>query len=203
MLAVTGGKGGVGKTTTALGVARALGERGEQVLVVDADRDLPDLARTVGVDATRPTSTALGPTPGTAVPDWSSVRVLTLPRDRHRSTTVLDELADRPERVVVDCPAGAGRAAATPLRVADRSLVVSTAAPASLRDAAKATAMAETLGARPTATVATRCSTPQTDIGRLLPTPVLPVPTVRTPLSAKLTRRSHRKISERVIIRNC
>ncbi|ESS06245.1 MAG: CobQ/CobB/MinD/ParA nucleotide binding domain protein, partial [uncultured archaeon A07HB70] len=40
MLAIAGGAGGAGKTTTALGLARALPGR---VVVADADVDMPDL----------------------------------------------------------------------------------------------------------------------------------------------------------------
>ncbi|ESP89504.1 nucleotide-binding protein, partial [Candidatus Halobonum tyrrellensis] len=51
MLAVTGGKGGTGKTTTTLGLARALDGR---TLAVDADWDLPDLHALAGVDRAWP-----------------------------------------------------------------------------------------------------------------------------------------------------
>ncbi|WP_423997209.1 MinD/ParA family ATP-binding protein [Halorubrum trapanicum] len=45
MIAVAGGKGGSGKTTTTLGLARALSRRGAPVVAADADWDLPNLAR--------------------------------------------------------------------------------------------------------------------------------------------------------------
>lgn len=44
MLAVAGGKGGSGKTTTTVGLARALARRGASVVAADADWDLPNLA---------------------------------------------------------------------------------------------------------------------------------------------------------------
>ena len=43
MIAVTGGKGGSGKTTTTVGLARALARRGASVVAADADWDLPNL----------------------------------------------------------------------------------------------------------------------------------------------------------------
>lgn len=45
MIAVAGGKGGSGKTTTTVGLARALSRRGAPVVAADADWDLPNLAR--------------------------------------------------------------------------------------------------------------------------------------------------------------
>jgi septum site-determining protein MinD len=57
MLAVAGGKGGAGKTTTTLGLAGALARQRKTVLAADADREMPDLhamagvARTPGLDA--------------------------------------------------------------------------------------------------------------------------------------------------------
>jgi septum site-determining protein MinD len=57
MLAVAGGKGGAGKTTTTLGLAGALARQRRTVLAADADREMPDLhamagvARTPGLDA--------------------------------------------------------------------------------------------------------------------------------------------------------
>jgi len=43
VIAVTGGKGGSGKTTTTVGLARALARRGASVVAADADWDLPNL----------------------------------------------------------------------------------------------------------------------------------------------------------------
>ncbi|POG57234.1 nucleotide-binding protein, partial [Haloferax marisrubri] len=47
MLAIAGGKGGSGKTTTTLGLASALDG---PVLAVDADRDMPNLHAMAGVE---------------------------------------------------------------------------------------------------------------------------------------------------------
>ncbi|MUV61849.1 AAA family ATPase, partial [Halobacterium sp. CBA1126] len=62
MLAVAGGKGGSGKTTTALGLAGALVERRRRPLVVECDLDAPNLhlragvPRDPGLDAPDPTA---------------------------------------------------------------------------------------------------------------------------------------------------
>lgn len=50
--------------------------------------------------------------------------------------------------MLVDCPAGASRAAADPLRHADAVLLVTTADPQTVEDALKTVAMARTLGTR-------------------------------------------------------
>ena len=203
MLAVTGGKGGVGKTTTALGVARALGRREEAVVAVDVDRDLPDLARTARVDTVRSSADALDSTPGQADPVCSAVRIVTAPRSRRDTRRLLEALADRPEFVVLDCPAGAGRSATAPLRFAERSLVVSTVEPASLRDAAKTVAVARALDARPVAAVLSGCNDRPTAVERLLPTPVLPVPRVCEPLEADRLRDLYEELSYFATLRNC
>ncbi|MAL32494.1 MAG: ATPase, partial [Marinobacter sp.] len=43
-IAITGGKGGVGKTTVALNLAIALSEQGQKVLLLDGDTDLANVS---------------------------------------------------------------------------------------------------------------------------------------------------------------
>jgi Mrp family chromosome partitioning ATPase len=49
VIGVTGGKGGVGKTTVAVNVACALADMGHKVALVDADVDAPNAAILLGV----------------------------------------------------------------------------------------------------------------------------------------------------------
>jgi ATP-binding protein involved in chromosome partitioning len=53
LVAVASGKGGVGKSTVSLGLARALAERGRKVGLLDADIYGPDIPLMLGVKQTR------------------------------------------------------------------------------------------------------------------------------------------------------
>jgi len=165
MLAVAGGKGGCGKTTTALGVAAALaavGERSERsVLVADADRDMPDLHTLAGVDRTPTLEDAVNAdAPGAVARSTEDVhapgvRILPAPTGITGDVTVaLSTLSD--DVAVVDCPAGAGPDAVAPLRIAGRVLLVAQATGESLRDAVKTATMARELDCRPVGLVLTR-----------------------------------------------
>ncbi len=211
MLAVVGGKGGVGRTTTALGVALALG-RECRVVVVDADTDAPDLARMAGIVGGATTERAVaggdpsplvalaGGTPareaGRPHPDCPRVTVVpgggASPRAARRA---LARLAAADRQVVVDCPAGAGRAVAGPLRLADRALVVSTPRPSALRDALKSAAMARALDTPVDGVVLTRCRTvPNGTDGLFDGAPVARIPALGDAGSAALPAEYHRVI---------
>lgn len=204
MLAVAGGKGGVGKTTVAVGLARAFARAGRDPLVVDADRDMPDLARRAGVpDAPGVAAVADGtPVPAAAhAADGTGVRVLPLAAgtdgDAVRRTLARARTRDHP--VLVDCPAGAGRDAARPLRAADRVLVVTTPTPSSLRDAAKTAAMARALDTGVAGAVVTRAGGPGGNPGsdpppveRLLGCPpVAAVPETDAPIAGSRARNAY------------
>lgn len=162
MLAIAGGKGGCGKTTTALGLAAALARDGAAPVVADADRDAPDLGlladATPSSDATaqaadRPLQSIARES--TTFPDVSVVPApASLSDGDFHAALVRFAADDRP--VICDCPAGASRDAVVPLRASDEVLLAATLAPASLRDAAKTAAMADRLGVDVAGTVLTR-----------------------------------------------
>lgn len=153
MLAIAGGKGGCGKTTVALGLAAAYGRQRRRPLVVDADVDTPNLHLLAATPADpRPIAGDRRPADPSArahpSPDYRGVDVLPGGSGPDTDVGVADSLArlpdDRP--VLVDCPAGASRAVADPLRRADAALLVTTTDRQTVEDALKTAAMARALG---------------------------------------------------------
>ncbi|MFB6074941.1 MAG: MinD/ParA family protein [Haloarculaceae archaeon] len=154
MLAVAGGKGGCGKTTTAWCLARALAERGTDVLAVDADVQMPDLHVLAGVPgspgvealAERRLERAGHPTGDgvTVVPAAASERI---------PAATLERLRGDDRFVLLDLPAGAGPDAVGPLRAATATILVTRPTRESLTDAAKTAAVARRLDAAPVGTV--------------------------------------------------
>jgi septum site-determining protein MinD len=175
MLAIAGGKGGVGKTTTALGLAAALPDR---PLVVDADQDMPDLHALAGVTRDGPEDAEL-PDRIQAVEDR---RCHVLPVPDHEPPSPSRRLArvraawtdpDDSPPILIDTPAGAGIDAAAPLEVADGVVVVSTACAPALRDAAKTASMARAVGTPVVGAVVTRTAVRPPSVDDLLGCPLL------------------------------
>ncbi|MFU1781366.1 MinD/ParA family ATP-binding protein [Haloarcula japonica] len=185
MLAIAGGKGGCGKTTIALGVGQALGTSTRPSLVVDTDRDMPNLHRRAGVDPTPGIADITASTEPTAVAQRATAveNVDVLPCQTAPEAVVDNAIGSLPRRdrpVVLDCPAGAGPDAARPLRAADRTVLVSEPTRQSLTDAAKTAAMARALGAPPAIAVLVGSD------GSVDPSPLLSCPeTVHVPSVSK------------------
>ncbi|KTG11291.1 CDP-4-keto-6-deoxy-D-glucose-3-dehydrase [Haloprofundus marisrubri] len=188
MLAIAGGKGGCGKTTTTLGVARALDGH---VLAVDADRDMPNLHALAGVPR-EPTVADVG---GVAddplsIAHESSPGLSVLPAASggpgSDTGSQLERVKSTETTTLVDCPAGAGPDAAGPLRVADAVLLVSTLCAPALRDTAKTAAMARALGTRVVGVVLNRTRLAPAGVSELLDCPVLGT----VPEHAESTRRT-------------
>lgn len=173
MLAIAGGKGGCGKTTTALGLAAALARDGASPTVVDADLDSPDVH--LLADATPPSQVASedatddqppeSPLLGSTTPEAAALESGVIPGvsvvpaeviDDGCVQTALERFAAVDGPVLVDCPAGASRDAIAPLRASDEVLLATTLSPPSLRDAAKTAAMADRLDADLLGVVLTR-----------------------------------------------
>lgn len=191
MLAVTGGKGGTGKTTTALGLARALGADGTETVVVDADWALPDLGAIAGVERriAYPDGDAARSLLAAAISDadGANVRVLpapATPRERDVRESLRRVVAATPEgtQAIVDCPAGAAADAVAPFRIAERAILVTEACAPALRDAAKIAAVARRLGTPVVGAVLTRSTAVPPGVRDLLGCPVLArVPSASSP----------------------
>lgn len=156
VLGIAGGKGGCGKTTTAIGLARRLVAGGHSPVIVDCDTDMPDLHRYTGTDRS-PNADALAdgdPISSTLQRSTTVPGVGVIPAG---SPGRLGEALRRVEGwhgpVLLDCPAGAGPDAVDPLRHADRTLLVSTDDPQCLEDTARTGAIATRVNARPYGTV--------------------------------------------------
>jgi septum site-determining protein MinD len=203
MLAIAGGKGGCGKTTTALGLARALATDDRTPLVVDADCDMPNV-HAMAEAPVAPTIAAVAKgAPASAVASrparFPGIRTLGAgdPGPTARGLAALD-WPHGP--TLVDCPAGADRTAATPLRVADRSVLVTLATRRSLTDTAKTAAMARALDAAPIVAVCTRTDSPPPCADVLDCEHVAAIPeTTDRPLSTPEIRRGYRSISHSIL----
>ncbi|MFB6070491.1 MAG: MinD/ParA family protein [Halanaeroarchaeum sp.] len=183
MLAIAGGKGGVGKTTTTLGIGLALLARRRDPVLVDADVDAPNLHLVADV-----------PDDGVAaLAEGASVEDAATPASRFGGVRVLGSYPGAPVRrairglttdrpVIVDSPPGASRDAVFPLRIADHAVVVTTPEPQAVRDAATTARVAATVGTPVVAWIVTRSATvPERVAAAAGSTPVVPVPATRSP----------------------
>lgn len=168
ILAVTGGKGGVGKSTVALNVGAELG-----AVVVDADLGMADLPTSRGPDlhdvlAGRADATE-------AVREAGPVDLLPCGRslagaraaDHARLVAAAEAVAAEYGDVVIDCPAGMAADAGLPLVAADRCVLVASPHEFALADAVRTRALARELDAGLARVVLNRCGAdPPTDAVR-------------------------------------
>lgn len=177
MLAVVGGKGGVGKTTTALGLAGALARRGSRPILVDCDEDMPDCARMLGITDHHGLGAIAGGAPLEIAGSRSATLDGALVLPAHPGDPVdaaLREL-DSTSPTILDCPGGAGPPTAVPLRHADRSLIVTTPSSEAIEDAVKSAAIARTLSAPPIGFLVTMSDSAPRGLAEALETPLLGV----------------------------
>jgi len=205
VIAIAGGKGGCGKTTTTVALARALADRGEATpLAADADWDMPNLHALAGAASTPSLAELADAASPRALAQFVGdppIGVLPAPTGEAsgRANRAIETLRARSGHapVLVDCPAGAGRDAARPLRVADGVVLVSTATPDSLRDAAKTAAMADALGTPVLGGAVTRTASVPAGARRLLGADrLIPVPDAAAPLDDPGVRRASAKLAD-------
>ncbi|MFT4947942.1 MAG: septum site-determining protein MinD [Natronomonas sp.] len=183
---VAGGKGGVGKTTTAVNVSAALQQRGHDVVVVDADLGMANLGELVGAedghsvhqvlaDEATVEETLVDVDEGlTVLPGEQSLDAFA-GADPSGLTDVLGRLRERYDVVVVDTGSGVSHEMAVPLGLADGVVLVTTPEAVAVTDAGKTADLVGRLGGTVLGVVTLR-ATGDTDlagIGSQLGVPVL------------------------------
>ena len=126
-------------------------------VVIDADRDCPDLTTVTGTDGGL-ARLAAGEPLGVAGTLTAGVTVLgaRFDTDPGALSTAMERLADTKRPGFLDCPAGAGRPAARPLRRAAASVVVTHRTERAIVNGWKASAMVRRLGTEPRGVVVSR-----------------------------------------------
>ncbi|WP_144924614.1 nucleotide-binding protein [Halorubrum salsamenti] len=155
--AVASAKGGVGKTTTTAAVATLLADSGADVVAIDADLGMANLAAAVGVppggitlhdvlagaaephDAVHEGPAGLRVVPGAADLDAYAAA------DPSELRGVVDAFDDA-DYVFVDAGAGLSHDSTLPLGLADETLLVSTAEQSALGDTEKTRQVTERIG---------------------------------------------------------
>lgn len=148
VIAVTSGKGGVGKTTISVNLAVSLAEEGHRVLIVDADLGLANVDVMLGIESPRHIGhllltdlcagdvATLGPSGIRVISGGSGLRELADVSVSGRSV-LLEKLRayySEFDYVVVDTSPGIGDEVIDFLRDADELILVTTPEPTSLRD---------------------------------------------------------------------
>ncbi len=149
VLAVTSGKGGVGKTFFCANLAAAFARRGERVLVLDADLGLANLDVVLNLhpkitlhDVFTGKATldeAIVPAPGgfsallagSGIVEYSRLT----PHVREQLVEIVERVAPRFDRILLDTGAGISDVVLHAISLADDVLVIATPEPTSMTDA--------------------------------------------------------------------
>jgi flagellar biosynthesis protein FlhG len=149
VLAVTGGKGGVGKTNVAVNLGVALSQAGKKVMLLDADLGLDNVDVVLGLHANYDLSHVLrgecelgqvileGPAGLKVVPGASGVQAMAeLSQAEHLGIiNAFSDIGDDLDTLIVDTAAGISNAVVSFSRAAQEVVVVVCDEPASITDA--------------------------------------------------------------------
>lgn len=150
---IAGGKGGVGKTTTAVNVAAALEEEGYDTVVVDADLGMANLGEMLGIDydsslhevlaGNATVSEGLTDAQGgiTTIPGEQSLEAFA-EADPAKLRKVIKTLRNAYDVVLVDTGAGLSHETTVPLGLADGILLITTPDDVAVSDTVKTAQLA-------------------------------------------------------------
>ncbi|MDS0241843.1 MULTISPECIES: MinD/ParA family ATP-binding protein [Haloferax] len=166
--AVASAKGGVGKTTTTANLGTTLAMAGHDVVVVDGDLGMPNLAGALGVDPDGATlhdvltgesavETAVydGPAGLSVVPGSNALEAFATANVRELDS-VISALEATHDIVIIDTGAGLSDDTFVPLKLADEVVLVSTTEREALGDTEKTRQLGDRIGADVVGVVLTR-----------------------------------------------
>ena len=156
VIAVTGGKGGVGKSTTTVNLGVSLRMDGHSVALIDADVEMPNLVELLGIE---PTVTIHDVLSGTAETEQALIEIgegfAAIPGDPSISgyasiepaqlETVVGTLEEAYDFVLLDTGAGLSYDDIMPLGLADEIVLVSSPDAAAIENAKRTQAFVERL----------------------------------------------------------
>ena len=148
VIAVTGGKGGVGKSNVSINTAMALAELGRRVVVLDADLGLANIDVLLGITASRNIGDVLsgeyslkdvmveGPGGIKIVPASSGIQHLTQlsPMEHAGLINAFSEISDELDVLIIDTAAGISEQVLSFARAAQEILMVVCDEPTSITD---------------------------------------------------------------------
>ena len=149
VIVVTSGKGGVGKTTTSANVGTGLAKLNKKVVLIDTDIGLRNLDVVMGLE-NRIVYNLVDVVEGNCrykqalIKDKRYQNLYLLPsaqtRDKtsvtpEQMTTLIEELKEEFDYIILDCPAGIEQGFKNAIAGADRALVVTTPEVSAIRDA--------------------------------------------------------------------
>ncbi|WP_275880004.1 cell division ATPase MinD [Haloferax volcanii] len=202
--AVASAKGGVGKTTSTANLGTTLAMAGHDVVVVDGDLGMPNLAGALGVDpdgatlhdvlmgeAAVETAVYDGPAGLSVLPGSNALEAFATANAKELEP-VISTLEASYDIVIIDTGAGLSDDTFVPLKLADEVILVSTTEREALGDTEKTRQLADRIGADVVGVVLTRVdqSKPNADVvASLLDTGVIAVvpesPAIREALSTR------------------
>lgn len=149
VIVVTSGKGGVGKTTTSANIGTGLAKLGKKVILIDTDIGLRNLDVVMGLE-NRIVYNLVDVIEGNcrvrqaAIRDRNYENLYLLPSAQTRDKTsvqpehmkrLTEELKEKFDYVILDCPAGIEQGFQNAIAGADRAIVITTPEVSAIRDA--------------------------------------------------------------------
>lgn len=193
LITVTSGKGGVGKTTTAINLAAAINGFGKEVIVLDANLTTPNLGLHLGAPIVpvslnhvlfgkaRIADAIYEHESGTKiVPSSLSIRDLRRINGNGKLKEIGRKLKKISDYVIFDSAAGLGDEAIAALDAADEIVIVTNPEIPAVTDALKTSKLAEQLGKEVKGVIVTRvrnskCEMPISNVSEMLELPILGV----------------------------